>query len=66
MIVKCKPTQPEKEPCPYLRYCLARLNDPSITGCGLPLYMARIIRNMDDIYVEHTWKNQGGEDGGDR
>ncbi len=52
MIVKCKPTQPDKTDCPMLPYCLARLTDPTITGCGIPLYEAGLIKRQD-IMVEH-------------
>lgn len=53
MIVKCKPTQPDKTDCPMIRYCLARLTDMTITGCGIPLWYAGVIRR-EDIQVEHT------------
>lgn len=53
MIVKCKPTRPDKKDCPNLPYCLARLTDPTITGCGIPLYEAGLIQRAD-IQVEHT------------
>lgn len=55
MIVKCKPTKPDKEPCPMIRYCLARLTDRTITGCGIPLWYGGLIRK-EDIQVEHTVK----------
>ena len=51
--VKCKPTQPDKEQCPMIRYCLARLTDGTITGCGIPLWYAGLIKR-EDILVEHT------------
>lgn len=53
MIVKCKPTQPNKVECPLIKYCIARLNDRTITGCGMPLYEAGLILR-EDIMVEHT------------
>ncbi len=53
IIVKCHPTQPDKSNCPNLPYCLARLSDPTITGCGMPLYEAGLIQRAD-IRVEHT------------
>ena len=59
MIVKCHPTQPDKTDCPNLPYCLARLSDPTITGCGMPLWEAGIIRR-EEIVVEHTVR--GGAD----
>lgn len=55
MIVKCHPTQPDKSNCPMLPYCLARLSDPTITGCGMPLYEAGLIQRAD-IQVEHMVK----------
>lgn len=60
MIVKCKPTDKTKEPCPMLRYCLARLADPTITGCGVPLHIAGVIRKAD-IYVEHAIRGSNEE-----
>lgn len=57
MIVKCKPTQPDKTDCPMIRYCLARLTDRTITGCGVPLYEAGLIKR-NDVMVEHTIKER--------
>lgn len=56
MIVKCKPTRPDKEPCPLIKYCLARLTDGTITGCGIPLWDAGVIRK-EEVMVEHTVKD---------
>ena len=53
MIVKCRPTTAGKDPCPMIKFCLARLTDGTITGCGVPLYEAGLIK-MQDIIVEHT------------
>lgn len=53
MTVKCHPTQPDKTDCPMIRYCLARLTDGTITGCGIPLWYAGLIQRAD-IQVEHT------------
>lgn len=53
MIVKCVPSAQDKQPCPIKPYCLARLTDRTITGCGVPLYEAGLIRRAD-IMVEHT------------
>ena len=53
MIVKCKPTQADKEPCPMIRTCLARLTDKTITGCGIPLFYAGLI-SLAEVQVEHT------------
>lgn len=55
MIVKCKPTKEGKMSCPMIQYCLARLTDGTITGCGIPLYEAGLIRR-EEIMVEHTVK----------
>ena len=60
MIVKCIPTQEDKEPCPLIKTCLARLTDGTITGCSLPLWWAGII-SKDGIKVEHTISEE--EDG---
>lgn len=53
MIVKCHPTKPDKTDCPMLPYCLARLTDRTITGCGIPLWYAGAIK-YEEIRVEHT------------
>ena len=58
MIVKCKPTQPDKQPCPLIRYCIARMNDRTITGCGIPIWYAGVIRR-EQVEVEHTVKGHG-------
>jgi len=58
MIVKCKPTQPEKEDCPLIRFCIARMNDRTITGCGIPLWYAGVI-HREEVQVEHTVKKDG-------
>ena len=62
MTINCVARNPDKTNCPYINYCLARLNDPTITGCGLPLYMAGVI-NKDDVRVVHTIKedHKGGQ-----
>ena len=54
MIVKCKT---DKAECPMIQYCIARLNDPTITGCGIPLWDAGLIRK-EEIMVEHTVKGE--------
>ena len=59
MIVKCKPTQPGKERCPLIRFCIARMNDRTITGCGIPLWYAGVIRR-EQVEVAHTvWEGHG-------
>ena len=54
MIIKCKTKIEGKTNCPYVRFCFARMADRTISGCGLPLYMAGIIKDKQDIQVEHT------------
>ena len=54
MIVKCRT---DKVECPMIQYCIARLNDPTITGCGIPLWYGGVIRK-DEIMVEHTVKGE--------
>lgn len=54
MTIKCKTAQEGKKNCPYIRFCFARMADRTISGCGLPLYMAGIIKDKQDIQVEHT------------
>ena len=60
-IVKCRAKHEDKTKtdCPMLPYCLARLTDGTISGCGIPLYYAGMIKR-DEIMVEHTVKNSGG------
>ena len=41
--------------CPYKPYCIARLNDRTITGCNLPLYWSGLI-SKGDVVIEHTVK----------
>ena len=60
MIVKCKATSSDKTDCPMIRTCLARLTDRTITGCGVPLAYAGVIKSQD-VMVEHTVR---GEDDG--
>ena len=40
-----------------IKTCLARLTDRTITGCGIPLYAAGLIKR-EDIMVEHTVKEK--------
>lgn len=61
MTVKCIPRDTLKDPCPILPYCLARLADQSITGCGVPLYIAGLIRKSE-ILVERTFKEEKRND----
>lgn len=50
MIVKCKSLDGY---CPMILICLARLSDPTITGCGVPLWADGKI-SKQEIMVEHT------------
>lgn len=61
MIVKCKATSSDKTDCPMIRYCLARLSDRTITGCGVPLAYAGVIKSQD-VMVEHTVRGENDED----
>lgn len=54
-IVKCRATEDGKIDCPMIKTCLARLTDKTITGCGLPLVYAGIIKRHE-LMVEHTVK----------
>ena len=54
MTIPCKADDGWK--CPYIRTCLARLNDPSIIGCGYPLYLHGILQSKSDVYVVHRVK----------
>lgn len=53
-VVKCKAGAPDKDDCPMMPYCLVRLTDHTITGCGLPLYMMGVILKKSDILVEYS------------
>ena len=59
MTVKCKS---DEQDCPFLAYCVARMNDPTVTGCGIPLWRAGVIRR-EQIEVEHTIREE--RDGND-
>lgn len=50
-IILCKTKDGFK--CPYLDFCLARLTDRSITGCGMPLYVDGLIK-YEGIRMQHT------------
>ena len=41
--------------CPYIVTCIARLNDPTIVGCGLPFYLSGVI-DKADLEVVHRVK----------
>ena len=51
-VVSCISPVHDRRDCPYLKTCIARLNDKSIVGCGMPLYQAGIIP-YEAIMVEH-------------
>ena len=36
--VTCLPCQADGYECEYYKLCLARRTDPTIVGCGIPLY----------------------------
>ena len=52
MIVKCEDNNGLGD-CPYRKYCLASMNDPTISGCNLPLVWAGKIDKSEAV-VEHT------------
>lgn len=57
MIVKCIPTKPDKTECPMIKFCLARLTDGTVTGCGIPLWYSGLIKR-EEITVEHTVRKE--------
>lgn len=57
-IVKCKATEEGKEDCPLLPYCVARLNDRTVSGCGIPLADAGLIK-FSEVRVQHTVRLEG-------
>ena len=44
--------------CPLFKFCLARLNDPSIIGCGYALWYYGIIKSKSDIFVVHKARTE--------
>lgn len=52
MIVKCKDNNGVGD-CPLKKFCFARLNDQTISGCGLPFLLAGMI-DQSEVVVEHT------------
>ena len=63
MIVKCRPVNKDKKSCPMIQTCLARLTDRTITGCGVPLWWAGVIKR-EEIMVEHTVRSEvNGKEG---
>lgn len=52
--INCTPKHNyQTEDCPFYRFCFARMNDPTITGCDLVYVMAGLIRK-EQMTVEHT------------
>lgn len=51
--VTCIPCKGQDYVCEYYNFCLARMNDPTISGCGIPLWAHGQI-NYDAITVMHT------------
>lgn len=54
LIVHCKDNNGVGD-CPYRRFCFASMNDPTITGCGLPFVTVGMIPK-ELMMVEHTAK----------
>ena len=52
MIVKCRENGGVGD-CPFLRSCLARMNDPTISGCSMPFVWTGMMK-ISDAEVEHT------------
>lgn len=59
MIVKCKDNNGIGD-CPYKPYCLAAMNDRTITGCNLPLVWCGMIPQGSAV-VEHTVREEKNE-----
>lgn len=55
--VRCKATQEGEEDCPFLHYCIPRLLDRTIKGCGLYLACEGLIA-PEDIRVLHEIKQE--------
>lgn len=55
MIVKCKNNNGLGD-CPYRRFCLASLNDRTISGCNLP-FIWNGMMPKENAMVEHTIKD---------
>lgn len=53
MTVNCIAKTEGKTNCPLIKTCLARLTDPTIVACGVPLWYAGLIRR-DEVVVEHA------------
>ena len=59
LIVKCKDNNGIGD-CPYRKYCLAHVNDSTITGCTMPFVWAGMIDKSDAV-VEYTVKQREKE-----
>ena len=60
-IVSCISPVADRTDCPYIKTCLARLNDRTITGCGMPLYVADIIP-YSAVMVRHEVRKENEHD----
>ena len=47
--------------CPYYKYCIARLADPTIIGCGMYLYCQGYI-SAEEIGVLHKVEKEAYKD----
>ena len=52
MIVKCTDNNGVGD-CPLKKFCFARLNDRTISGCTMPFVLAGMI-DQSEMVVEHT------------
>lgn len=52
MIAKCRENGGIGD-CPFLKYCFARMNDPTISGCSMPFVWTGMMK-ISDAVVEHT------------
>lgn len=59
MIVLCKDNNGLGD-CPYRKYCLAAMNDRTISGCNLPFVWAGMIDKSDAV-VQHTVRERKEE-----
>ena len=60
MIVKCNYNNGVGD-CPLKMYCVVRINDPTISGCGLPFVLTGMI-DQSEMVVEHTIRPEGKEE----
>lgn len=51
MIVKCNDNNGVGD-CPLKKFCFARLNDRTISGCTMPFLLAGMI-DQSEVVVEH-------------